>query len=135
MVNFKNSGSFERIVNSSTTDSYKYRNFTINKINSDLFNFDLIKFYNLKSNQKYFAQIENNIVVGNSKEMIENLLSNLSNKSTLINNLDFVQIQNQIPEKSTYLSITNIEKNQKFLIEQIWIVIPRLPLQSEFNNT
>ena len=99
MVNFKNSGSFERIVNSSTTDSYKYRNFTINKINSDLFNFDLIKFYNLKSNQKYFAQIENNIVVGNSKEMIENLLSNLSNKSTLINNLDFVQIQNQIPEK------------------------------------
>ena len=68
MVNFKNSESFESHVNSSITDSYKYRNFTINKINSDLFNFDLIKFYNLKSNQKYFAQIENNIVVGHSKE-------------------------------------------------------------------
>ena len=118
MVNFKNSESFESHVNSSITDSYKYRNFTINKINSDLFNFDLIKFYNLKSNQKYFAQIENNIVVGNSKEKIENLLSNLSNKSTLKNNLDFVQIQNQIPEKSTYLSITNIEKTKSSLLNK-----------------
>ena len=118
MVNFKNSESFESYVNSSITDSYKYRNFTINKINSDLFNFDLIKFYNLKSNQKYFAQIENNIVVGNSKEKIENLLSNLSNKSTLKNNLDFVQIQNQIPEKSTYLSITNIEKTKSSLLNK-----------------
>ena len=118
MVNFKNSESFESHVNSSITDSYKYRNFTINKINRDLFNFDLIKFYNLKSNQKYFAQIENNIVVGNSKEKIENLLSNLSNKSTLKNNLDFVQIQNQIPEKSTYLSITNIEKTKSSLLNK-----------------
>ena len=118
MVNFKNSESFESHVNSSITDSYKYRNFTINKINSDLFNFDLIKFYNLKSNQKYFAQIENNIVVGNSKDKVENLLSNLSNKSTLKNNLDFVQIQNQIPEKSTYLSITNIEKTKSSLLNK-----------------
>ena len=118
MVNFKNSESFESYVNSSITDSYKYRNFTINKINSDLFNFDLIKFYNLKSNQKYFTQIENNIVVGNSKEKIENLLSNLSNKSTLKNNLDFVQIQNQIPEKSTYLNITNIEKTKSSLLNK-----------------
>ena len=109
MVNFKSSESFESLINSSISDSYKYRNFTINKININLFNFDQIKFYNFKSNQKYFAQIENNIIVGNSREEIENLLINLSNKSILKNNPDFVQIQNQIPEKSTYLSITNIQ--------------------------
>lgn len=119
MVNFKSSESFENLINLNITDSYKYRNFTINKIDNDLFNFNRIKFYNFKSNQKYFTQIENNIIVGNSNEGIENLLSNLSITSTLKNNLDFVQIQNQIPEKSNYLGVTNIEKSKSSTLNEL----------------
>ena len=109
LLRLKSNESFEKKINKILKSVFVYRNYNLYELNSGIFKSKNRFFDNDFSKQKFAVFVNNNLILSSNKKSIETFVLNYTNSSTLNKSVKFINSYENIPEKSNFLNIYNLE--------------------------
>lgn len=119
LLNFK--------IQNSTESSYTYRNKKIYVLSIPLFNSNTIDNFYKSFDENYLTILNDILILTKNKGVIEKMILNFTNESTINNSLKFNEIYSKIPKKSNHLKIYNLEKFNDNLFEKFGVLKEDFP--------
>ena len=127
LVSFNENNLLKSKIDNTSENFYEYRNNKIYSLNDNFLDFENINFIDSKRKQNFASTIGNRLILSQSKEEIERFIVNMSNASTINNNLSYSQLENKIPSKNNFLKLYNLKKLESNVLNKLEISVDDFP--------
>ena len=87
--------------------------------NINLSDFDILDF-NISNNYDFITNISNFLILSNDLDILQNLILNYNNRSTILRDENFIKFFEYVPKKTTFFEIINYSQSEDYENFPFW---------------